>query len=342
MVTLKDIAREAGVTVGTVSDVLRTDDPRYNPATRKQIRQTAERLGYRPNRLAQAMVRGRSHMLGLVGYHLGTLVTMQKVDAIVTEAQKHGYELLLTGRRETADPAAEREFIENLLARRVDGLVILIESECDLAYYRQLRQQKVPLVMVGYHSRPGRLPLVSVHAEEGMYQMTRHLLTLGHRDFALVLGAYTAALPHNRLDGCVRALRERGLNLREGRVFRQGLIHFRAAHEFTKRLMRSKPYPTAIIYNNDEMAQAGILALREMGFEIPRDVSVVGYDDLPSAAYTCPPLTTVRQPRQELAKAVVRLLMRQIQGQGLDGTGCIRLTPKLIIRRSSGPAPRST
>lgn len=342
MVTLKDIARQVGVTVGTVSDVLRTDDPRYNPATRKKIHQAAERQGYRPNRLAQAMVRGRSHMLGLVGYHLGILVTMQKVDAIVLEAQKHGYELLLTGRREQADPAAEREFIENLLARQVDGLIILNEPECDLSYYQQLQQRRVPMVLVGNHAQPGNLPLVSVDSAAGVHAATRHLLALGHREFALVLGAYTANLPHNRLAGCTRALRERGLVLRPERVLRQGLMHFRAAYTFTRRLLRSPSRPTAIIYNNDEAAQAGMLALREMGLEIPRDASVIGYDDIPAAAYLCPPLTTVRQPREELAHAVMRLLLRQVEGDGLGGNGHVRLIPKLIVRRSTGPAPRPT
>ena len=337
MVTLKDIARETGLNFRSVSQVLHGSH-RYSPTTQKRVREVAQRLGYRPNAVARSMARGKTHCIGYVGHSLRAPLTMEKVEVIATQAQQMGYHLFLAGANEEGNRALEREIIEELLARRVDGLIINIIPESDLSFYLSLQKQGIPLVLTGHHSKPAGLPMVTVDIEGGVYEATRHLLDLGHRDLALAFGEYAVRSPHNRLDGCRKALQERGISLAAGRVFddRPGTIE--AICRYTKDQLGQSPRPTAIIFNSDEMAFAGLRVIREMGLEIPRDVSVVGVDDLPLAENTWPPLTTVRQPRAELGRAALELLMKQIRGEDIRGQKRILLPTALVVRQSTGPA----
>ncbi len=341
MVTLKDVAREAGLSFATVSHVLHRHDPRYSALTRRRVQRVAQRMGYRADAVARSMVQGKTYCIGVVGYSLSGQMSMERVESIVIRAQELGYQTFLAGRNEEGDMDLEKQLIEELLAHRVDGLIILIQSECDTTYYESLQRRKIPFVLQGHLTRPNALPVVSVDAEHGYYELTRHLLDLGHRDIAVPLGWYTARAPHNRLAGVQRALRERGLCLPQGRVLKDKLMSFETAYEFTREQMRQPSPPTAILYNNDEMALSGLRALREMGLDVPRDVSVAGYDDLPIAAHTWPPLTTARQPRAELGDATLQLLMEQLNGHPSSTENHRILKPKLIVRQSTGPVRSS-
>ena len=336
LVTLENVAAEAGVSRTSVAHVLNRNDLRYSAATRTRIQDVAKRLGYRRNELARSLSVGKTHCIGFVGHSLRTVLTMAKVDAIATLAQEMGYHLFLAGANEDGDRDLEKKLIENLLARGVDGLIVSIVPECDLSYYRELQKREISLVLSGYHSDPGDLSLVSLDIEGGIYEATKHLLDLGHRDIALALGIFSVATPHNRLDGVKRALQEQGLELAPGRVMDDRPSHVECAREFTREQLSRSPRPTAILYNNDELALAGMRTIREMGLDIPRDVSVVGVDDLPLAENTWPPLTTVRQPRGELGRAVLDQLMNKIRGDGLHGKAQVLLPTELIVRQSTG------
>jgi LacI family transcriptional regulator len=338
-VTLEDVAAEAGVSRTSVAHVLHRNDPRYSRDLCARVREAAQRLGYRRNELARALSLSRTHCIGFVGHSLRTTVTMEKVDAIATHAQQMGYHLFLSGPNEDGDRTLEQELIEGLLSRSVDGLIIHILPECDLSYYHSLQKRGVSLVLSGSHSCPEDLPIVSVDIASGIYEAMRHLLELGHRDIALALGEFSAATPHNRLEGAQHAFAECGLELAPGRVLSDRPSLPACVREFTQAQLSQSPRPTAILYNNDLLALAGMRMIRELGMEIPRDVSVVGVDDLPLAENTWPPLTTVSQPREELGRAAVKLLIKQIRGEDLQGQTQIVLPTELVVRQSTGPAP---
>src|SRR5690349_6947015 len=124
MVTLKDVAREAGLSFATVSHVLHRNDPRYSDATRRRVQAFAEQLGYHPNAVARSMVCGKTHCIGYVGHSLRTQMSMEKVEMIATLAQRTGYHIFLAGANEDGNRSLEKELVEELLARRVDGLII--------------------------------------------------------------------------------------------------------------------------------------------------------------------------------------------------------------------------
>jgi len=341
MVTLKEVAREARLSVGTVSQLLHRSDPRYSLSTRNRVADIAQRLGYRPNHVARSMVRGRTQCVGVVGHMLDSHVGMARVGAMGSELQARGYQMFLAGRKVDVAFVEQRRIIEDLIARRVDGLIIFIEPDADSTYYHELRTRKIPFVLVGILSNPGALPVVNVDVEGGMYEATCHLLDLGHRDIAAAFGRYTMSYPNlGRLPGFRRAMEERGLSISAGRLMSEQTTSFEAAYEFTTSQMAQPSPPTAIVYTNDEMALAGIAALQDLGLQVPEDVSVVGYDDLPMARYIRPALTTVRQPRSDVGRIAVELLMNQIRGNDAGTTNHVVLAPELIVRRSTGPARR--
>lgn len=338
-VTQHEIARTLGLSSQSVRLALSNDvsmQKQLRPETRQQILRVVQEMGYVPHHGARSLKLGKTFSIGHVGSSLVGL-HMERVGIIATLAGKLGYQVFLAV-NEDGSRDQQKTLIEELLARRVDGLIISIAPDCETSLYRKLRQENVPFVLRGYLSEPGDLPLVSVDIEEGVYQATRHLLDLGHRDIAMGLGTFTASIPHNRLAGCERALAERGLKLGDGRVLKDRSITFQDCYDFTKDQLSRTPRPTAIIYNNDEMAFAGMRAIREMGLEIPRDISVVGVDDIPLAAFGSPPLTTIRQPTVEVGQSALELLMKQINGCSLAGASHVVLKPELMIRQSTGVA----
>ncbi len=332
-VTLKDVAKDVGLSLQTVSDVLNCGDVRYSEKTRLRIKEAAERLGYHPNLMAQAMIRGRTHTLGMVTHGYSTPVSAEKTEAICFEARRRGYQVYLGT---VAAPDDEFGIIKDFLGRRVDGLVCTVSPRFDPEPYRQLIAKGMPLVLIGNTSPETRdLPIVEIHIADGVRQAARHLITLGHRRIALAIGKGLALIPNGRLTGYKKALKDARIPFAKELVMADRDITPPEARVFTAAVMRLSSPPTAIIYSNDMMALIGMHTLWEMGFKIPDDVSVVGYDDLLFAEHLSPSLTTVRQPRAEFADAVLDLLIGQIEKKGGELAPRI-LLPSLVERQSTG------
>jgi LacI family transcriptional regulator len=332
VITLDTLALKVGLTKGTVSQILSRDDPRYSAATRRRVHAVARELRYRPNLLTRALARGKSQRIGVVRYDLRSPVYMTWVAEMSECLEKDGYQTVLAGYGRSEMP--ERDMIEGLLAWRVDGLIVFSEPGSDRAFYRELRHRGVALVVIEESRASGRLPWLALDVPRGMYLATRHVLALGHRDIALAFGDYTLRIGPARLVGVRRAFKDVHARIRENRVM-HGRATPEVAYEFTRKQVTLGKPPTAILYNNDELALAGLHALREKGLRVPEDVSVVGYDDIPSAAYACPPLTTVRHPRA-LAKQAVQMLLAQVKDEPAPRLG--ELAPELVARRSTAPA----
>ncbi|MBI4025740.1 MAG: LacI family DNA-binding transcriptional regulator [Verrucomicrobia bacterium] len=333
-ITLKDVAQETGFCIQTVSDVLNCHDPRYSEATRRKIRKAADQLEYQPDRMAQAMVRGRTQTIGMVATNLTTPVTMEKIEAICHQAWRMEYQVYLAAKE---NEEAGLRIMRDFLGRRVEGLICFTGFGYDPAPYRELIRKGVPTVLIGGLEESKGLPVVDVDAAEGLFQTTCHLLELGHRDIAFLPGRYLASFAHGRMAGYRRALKARRVPIRENLILVDRDITPKEVYRQTKRLMKLARPPTAIIYSNDQMALIGMHALWAEGYQVPGDVSVAGYDDLPFAEFLHPALTTVRQPRGEFAQVVLDLLMKQIHG-GKAALQPRLLKPELMLRPSTGPA----
>jgi len=336
--TLKDVAQEVELSIQTVSDILNCGDIRYSEKTRQRVKAVAERIGYQPNLMAQAMVRGRgrTRTIGMVTTGYSTSVSAEKTEAICFAAARRGYHLYL-GMNDREN--GEKEIINDFIGRRVEGLICMLELRFDPAPYRKLLDDGFALVLLGIIPPEMKdLPHVEVHPSEGIYQAVSYLARLGHDRIAMAVGSHHASIPWGRLPGYARALRENAIQADERLIMTSEATHEKAI-AFTTQVMRLPSRPTAIIYSNDEMAMVGMHALWEMGLKVPQDVSGIGYDDLSFAKHIRPSLTTVRQPREELADAVLDLLLERIEKRGSANSHRV-LIPKLVERESTGPVHR--
>lgn len=343
MLTLKEVAREAGVAPSSVSDILRQrSDPgaRYTPATRRRVMEIAKRRGYRANMVAQSMVRGTTHSIGMI-VPLGASVSETgtvRILAVVNEIQNAGYQIMIAS-KETGNSQQEQNLIENMLARRVDGLIIFNDVYCDPAYYESLRARNFPFVLMAPISRPAQITSVYFNSMHGMYQATRHLIELGHRHIVYAVDPETFLMSNHRAESFRQALQEAGLPIRRSLAIDPALPMREAIQIFTKDVLRETPRPTAIMYVNDTAAFIGLHTLLEMGLRVPEDISVVGFDDLPLAQLTWPELTTVRQSSEMYAREAVRLLLAQMRDPQNSEPQNVFLNAKFVARGSSGPAP---
>jgi LacI family transcriptional regulator len=214
MITLKDVAKEVGLNFRSVSRVLHKDDPRYSQATRQRIREAAERLGYRPNAVARAMKKGKTHSIGVSGHFNSSALNVEILHITARELNRMGSKMFFIA-HETGRPDEEKAGIEDLLDRRVEGMLIFANTtNCETAYYETLWERGTPLVVAGRFSTPQKIPVVSVDVMTGMYAATKHLIGLGHRHIAYPVGSFGMAMPWHRFHGFKRALEEAGIPVR--------------------------------------------------------------------------------------------------------------------------------
>lgn len=330
---LKDVAKDVGLSLQTVSDVLNCGDTRYSEKTRARIKEAAERLGYRPNLMAQSMVRGRTKTIGVITPTLNTPVTVEKIGAICHKAAEKGYQTYLG----IVEDNNCEELVRGMVGRKVDGLICVISSTCDLKLFHKLSAEGMPMAfsVVGASLGAKGLPSVQIDTANGVAQMVKHLVELGHRRIAFAAGRNNI-VPGGRLDGYRKGLKDADIRYDREIVLLDRDAAQDEVHAFTKEMLALPRPPTAILYDNDEMALIGVQTLAELGLKAPDDISIAGYDDLFFAAHVRPALTTARQPREAFADAMMGLIEDQLNGKPVDGKAML-LLPELVVRQSTGP-----
>jgi DNA-binding LacI/PurR family transcriptional regulator len=307
-------------------------------ATRARVASAIEELGYVPSSIARGLSSNRTHSLGLVTDDISDFFFAHMAAGAEAEARRRGYYLMI-GSVERGDD--EHGYLRLMLERRVEGLLLARPS----APFREehlvaARRAGVPLVLVlvGSSRIPGTV-VVDVDNRRGGYDATRHLLELGHRRIATIVGPAVWPSAVARLAGYRQALGEFGVApdtaLEEG-AEDWGVEAGEAAA--ARLLIRSKHF-TALFAHSDLIALGAIARLREAGLRVPEDVSVVGYDDLPVAAVVDPPLTTVHQPMQEVGAVATQLLLDQLARPDGKPTRT-RLLPAALVLRGSATAPK--
>ncbi|HYH92378.1 MAG TPA: LacI family DNA-binding transcriptional regulator [Candidatus Saccharimonadales bacterium] len=347
---MADVARRARVSTATVSRVL-AGVGSVRPETRARIVAAAEALDYRPSAVARSLRQGTTRSLGLIITDIENPFFPQLVRAIEDAASRAGYALLLCNAAD--DPEREAGYLELLAERRVDG-VILAVSRLGGRHREWLAQPPVPVVLVNAAARGVRVPTVASDDRTGGRLAAEHLLRLGHQRLAaLTVGPRHAAAPA-RLAGVRHVIAAAGVPERHlDVVVDQPDVGGgeRAADEALDR----DPRPTAIIAHNDLMAIGALRAARSRGLHVPGRLSIVGFDDIPIAAYAEPPLTTVAQDVAALGSwAVERLVERLTPAAPIDRegeaaassevrswatTGRVVVPVRLVIRGSTGRAP---
>ena len=331
MVRLKDIAQHAGVSVMTVSKVLR-DAPDISASTKARIRLLAQQMGYVPDSMAQSLRTRKTNLLGLVIPAMTNPLFVRTWMAVEERAFEAGYQVIVT--HSFNKPEREESAIRQLLSRRVDGLLIspLYRLDPTVAIYDELRQRDIPVIILG-HKAPFCASFTGVETDDlqASLELTRHLIGLGHKQIAFFTGPASAPWAQERLEGYRRALREAQLPAEDGLVFNAGGTieeGAQAAVEF----LREKPSATAIQAVNDMVAMGAANHLLDQGIRIPFDLSITGFGNFLASEYFRVPLTTARQPKYRLGRLAVETVLRLMHGEQVEPP---RLTSEIIIRAST-------
>lgn len=336
-VTIADVARHAGVSGMTVSRVLSGAAP-VSAATGERVRQAVRALGYRPNAAARHLASGSAHRLGLIYTNPSQAYLSELLVGALDECAAHGLQLVLA---RASDPARRRRELRALLADGVDAFV-LPPAVCDdprlLALLRCASARWVALSP----AEPARHPAsIAVDDFEAARALTAHLIGLGHRRIGFIAGdpAYRASA--DRCAGYLHALAAAGLS---PGPMEQGLFSFQSGLEAATRLLAHVPRCTALFASNDDMAAGALAAAARSGLVVPRQLSIVGFDDTPIAATVSPAITTMRQPIAEMARTAVQLLLRHARGAaGAEGAASHPAFHCTLIKRDScARAPRRT
>lgn len=310
-VTIKDIARECGVNVSTVSRSL-SGSYGVNAQTRERVLAAAARLRYRPNRVARAMATGRSHTIALIISDVRNPFFSDVTRGAEDAAFAAGCDLILCN--SDLDPAKQMHYVRSLGEKRVDGIVMNSTAALSAQERAELLTYRLPIVLLNRVAGSRGFSTVCADNEEGGRLAARHLIALGHKQLAHLTGQNARGNLNDRARGFLKAIEQAGLH--EPVVLR-GEHSMSGGYALAQRLMERYPKATAVFTGNDAMAFGVLRAVLDAGRSVPGDLSVVGFDNVELAAIVHPPLTTVHQPRREMGKAAVEILLSRPAGMAL-------------------------
>jgi LacI family transcriptional regulator len=332
-VTIIDVAREANVSFATVSRVV-SGKGYVSAHTRERVMEAMTRIGYTVNRQARVLAGGRTQVIGLLVRDLDTSYIGEILKGIDEELAAASYDLMLytTHQRKTR----ESVYVNSLLNGMIDGLLMILPMAPE-AYVGSIRRRGFPFVLIDHEGLDHEGPSVGATNRDGAAGAIRHLLELGHTRIGVIAGNLDMDSARERLAGCREALDEAGIEL-PPELLRVGDFHRSLAYQLTQEMLRLSDPPTAIFAANDVSAFGVMDAVRNAGLQIPDDLSIVGFDDIPDARWTFPPLTTVHQPMRLMGKRATRMLLDAIADPEVSGER-IELPTELVVRGTTAPPP---
>ncbi|MCL1871442.1 MAG: LacI family transcriptional regulator [Promicromonosporaceae bacterium] len=328
-VTITDVARAAGVSVATVSKVI---NGRYGvaPATSERVLEVVEQLGYETSLVASSLRRGRTDVIGILLAGFDPFAT-ELLKGISTAAIGKGYELLAYSGAISDDNAVgwERRSLSRLGGTLFDGAIILTPTIA-------VPPSSVPVVAVDPHTGTGNASTIESDNVGGARAATRHLIELGHTRIAHVRGRTDLESAGLRERGYRDSLAEAGIPY-DPELVRDGGYRAAWTLDAARELLTLPDRPTAVFAANDLSAFGVLEVANELGLRVPQDLSIVGFDDIPEAASATPRLTTVAQPLQEMGARAVSMLLALLEGRPAEAH--VRLPSRLVVRKSTAPAP---
>ena len=338
--TVSDIARRAGVSAATVSRVMNDADYPVRAELRERVLAAAAQLNYKPNVFSQMLKGGSSREIGIVVPSITNLFYAQLVSAVEEVCLRRGYTPIICSSQNSPD--LEKRHLENLERKQVEGVLLsgvhlsedLLETLSGSGRTFVLFDQTSP----GYTG-----DCVGFDFFSGGYMATKYLLDCGHRDIAFISGPIDRPSRNQYFDGYRRALRDAGARLNNRRVVLHGSsespsdasteTEFRCGWELARNLLQSEYLPDAVVAINDMIAIGAIKYFESEGIHVPRDISVIGFDDISISAMVSPALTTIAQPATETGRLAAQILLDRLEGKPVENSSTI-LEPKLIERES--------
>lgn len=326
-----DVGLRAGVSTKTVSRVF-NEQPNVSEDVKRRVRAAALELDYHPNVLAQALVRRRSHLIGLVYENPSPSYVVELQRGVLERLRNARYRLVVIPVTSVAD--REHEIVGLLRSAALDGVVLAPPASDNLRILADLTAAGIRFGRIAPTHAFEAGPSNSVDDVAAAREIAEHLIGLGHRQIAIIKGDPTHPSSTVRMTGYAQAFEAAGLAM--GRV-EQGLFTRESGYDAAVRILEGPDRPTAIIAQNDDMAVGVLLAARERGLRTPEDLSIVGFDDSEVSRITWPRITTIRQPVFEMAVAATDMVVGQLDGNEI----VLRVdhAHQLLVRESSGPAP---
>lgn len=327
-VTIKDIARMAGVSHTTVSRAL-NDSPLIHEETKRKIRAIAEQLDYTPNYSAKSLVLARSYHIGLFFSTLETGTSSNFFHETVKgvhAAIRSKYHLIVN-----AIDAYDGNF-SGVTRKTFDGIIVMSQSDQDEAFIRSVREKDIPLVVLNRNSESQ--PAVHVLADDkaGVRRAVEHMIGEGHRRIALIEGKATFKSSRARKDGYLEALCLHGIEPEE-RLIANGGYTLEGGYRAMLKLLELDPLPTAVYCSSDQMAVGAMKAVAERGLKVPDDMSVAGFDDDVFTAFLSPALTTVKRPVETMSRIGAEKLLLEIE-RGAPSRETVYVDTELVVRES--------
>lgn len=333
---IKDIAERAGVSVATVSRAL-SGSTLVTDETRQRIHDLARELNYRPNVSARNLRTRRSMSVLLVVRDVGNPFYLDILKGVEATARKAGYAVLM-GNTEN-DPAREVEYFNMLRDGHADGMILMTGKLPAPRPGESADVSRLPIVVALEMIETSGFPHVQIDNIAAAQTAVEHLIALGHRRIAHIAGPLPEVMATHRRDGYRAAMLAAGLSIPDGYEVRGDYL-LETGEACAAKLFALPEPPTAIFVANDEMAYGAIHALRRLGRDVPGDVSVVGFDDLYLSKAFYPPLTTVSQPRTDIGRTAMSLLLNILSGDDVAAEPAVVLPTALNIRGSTAPPPR--
>ena len=333
MATIKDVAREAGVSVATVSRVF-NDSGRVNEDTRQRVRDVAERLHFWPNGVARSLITNRTHSIGVLLPDLHGEFFSEVIRGVDLAARREGLHVLVS-----SSHSDTQELVAALRAMRgrIDGMIIMAPEPESIPAIRA-GTWGCPLVLLGPGSETPDFDTVSLANFDGAYAVVRHLQRLGHKRIATITGPAGNRDAQQRLEGYRAAMREVGVaTTRTLEV--PGDFTEPAGYQGARLVLTMSPRPTALFVANDEMAVGALGALREAGLRVPADMALAGFDDIALARHLTPPLTTVHVDAYQMGERALQRVLRRDRGEPAPGRSHEVLPTWLVVRASCGATP---
>ena len=324
-----EIARRANVSTATVSRTLNQSGA-VRPETARKVWRVAAALNYYPNSHARTLVSGRSRLLGLIVSDITNPFFPELIRSFETLAAQHQYDLILTST--DYQTARMTGCVRRMLERKVDGVAIMT-SEMDLGLIKDLARRGVPLVFMDVGRVGPRMSHVLIDYANGIRQAVDHVAALGHKRIGFISGPLELHSARTRRQAFLDGLRAHRIKP-DPKLIREGTHTAEGGREAMAAVLRVGKAPTAVVCSNDWTAIGALHAIDEAGLKVPSDISLVGFDDIPLASFTSPPLTSVRMSAGDVGSTAFDALFRLIGGDRLEGD-VYQIPTKLVVRDST-------
>ncbi|HWO75455.1 MAG TPA: catabolite control protein A [Bacillus sp. (in: firmicutes)] len=313
-VTIYDVAREANVSMATVSRVV-NGNPNVKPTTRKKVLEVIERLGYRPNAVARGLASKKTTTVGVIIPDISSIFYAELARGIEDIATMYKYNILLSNSDQ--NPEKELHLFQTMLGKQVDGLVFMSGNVTE-EHVKEFESTSVPIVLAGSIEEQGKIPSVNIDYEQAAYDAVNSFIERGHKHIAFIVGPLNEPINSvKKLNGYRRALQDAGIEYNEDYVV-EGDYSYDSGLEATDRLLDMDTAPTAIFVGSDEMALAVIHRARDRGIVVPDQLEVISSDNTRLTQMVRPQLTTIVQPLYDIGAVAMRLLTKLMNKESVD------------------------